>query len=182
VEDVEATVLARVGEPMFERTPEHFTSHSYSPYSHTTEYAAAWHRGALGATGFAVGADYLRTAYWVYRDLFGTILDAVLPERLLSTDLGRAVDVSLTQQDTPDGPRTLVHLVPSYTGRRWGQRNDFYDSQPELSDVTLSLSGDIAVSSAVALRGAGPVTVEPLGGRTRLVVSRLHGPEILVLT
>ncbi|MET1007570.1 MAG: alpha-L-fucosidase [Propionibacteriaceae bacterium] len=182
VDDVEATVLARVGEPMFERTPEHFTSHSYSPYAHSTDYAAAWHRGALGALGFDVGADYLRSAYWVYRDLFGLLLDAVLPDRLLSTDLGRAVEVSLTQQKTADGPRTLIHLIPSYTGRRWGQRNDFYDVQPALSDVTLSLSADLPVSRAATLRGGGPVSLDRDGERTRLVVSRLQGPEIVALT
>ncbi|MCP5110088.1 MAG: hypothetical protein GY953_04560, partial [bacterium] len=37
------TILALLGEPAFQRGPEHFTSHNQTPYERTTDYAAvAW--------------------------------------------------------------------------------------------------------------------------------------------
>jgi len=178
----DSTVLARVGEPMFERSPAHFTSHSYSPFQRATEYAAAWYRGRFAAAGFNLGADYHTTGYWVYRRLFGLLLDAVLPDRALETELPASVEVALTRQRTPEGDRSLVHIVPSFTTRRWGQRNDFYDRQPTLSNVSLSVSLGHPITSAIALRGSGSVTLHADGDRTRLDISRISGPEIVALT
>lgn len=176
------TVLAHVGEPLFERSPEHFTSHSYSPFRRATDHPAAWHSGRFAAVSFDLGADMHTTGYWVYRRLFGLLLDAILPERAVRTELPASVEVSITRQRTSTGERSLVHLVPSFTTRRWGQRTDFYDRQPRLTDVTLSLSLGHPVTTATALRGAGPVTVQADGGRTRLHIASMDGPEIVALT
>jgi hypothetical protein len=157
VEDNEATVLARVGEPLFERSPQHFTSHSYSPYGHTSRYAAAWYRGLFGGFGFEMGAAYSTTGYWVYRDLFRRLLDQVLPIRVVESDLPAAVELSVTQQRTDDGLRWLLHIVPSFTARRWGQRTDFYGVQPRMTDLSLS-------------------------DRTQLTIASISGPEIVILT
>lgn len=182
VENDQATVLAQLGEPIFERTPEHFTSHSYSPFGHTTDYAAAWYRGTFAGVGFDIGADYHNTGYWVYRDLFGLLLDHVLPDRMLHTDLPAAVEVSITQQQTADGIRSMVHIVPSFTTRRWGQRIDFFDAQPRLTDVTLSVSLGIPISHARTVRGSTSVSLEQHRDRTHLRLTSISGPEIVVLT
>lgn len=175
------TVLARLGEPMFERTPQHFTSHGYAPRGPTTDYAVAWHQGRLGCFGFDIAADRQHSGYWVYRELFAMVLDAVLPDRLVRSDLPGAVEVSLTQRPGADGPETMLHLVPAFTGRRWGDRLDFYDRSPRLADVTVTLDLGFPLTRARPVRGDGVASVHTVDGRTVVTLSRLEGPEIVVL-
>ena len=176
-----ATVLARLGEPMFERTPEHFTSHSYTPFGRSTKHALAWHRGRFGGFGFDIGSDYLTTGYWIYAELFGAILDEILPNRLLRTNAPAPVEISLTRQTGPDGSRTLVHLVPTFAGRRWGSRRESYAVQPELTDLRLSLELDHPVRSARLVRSGSEVPISAGDGRIELRVRRLSGPDLVVL-
>ncbi|MEP6651509.1 MAG: hypothetical protein ABJA74_16580, partial [Lapillicoccus sp.] len=131
------------------------------------------------AAGFNLGADYHTTGYWVYRRLFGVLLDAVLPNRGPETGVGGGF---LDRQRIPGSDRTLLHIVPSFTTRRWGQRNDFYDRQPTLSNVSLSVSLGHPITSAIALRGSGSVTLYADGDRTRFDIFRISGPEIVALT
>lgn len=185
VENNDATVLAQLGEPIFERTPEQFTSHGYSPYSHDSSYAAAWHQpcenGQLGLLAFDVGTDYLATGYWVYRELFGLIVDAVLPNRVVSTNLPPSVEITVTRQELATGSRTLVHVVPEFTRRRWGSRIDGYGPQPPLTDVSMSLALDVPVERGALARGDSPVDVGSRDGRVHLTINRILGPEIIVL-
>ena len=176
-----ATVLARLGVPLFERTPEHWTSHSYAPLRERTDYALAWHRGRLGGLGFDVGSDHLSTGYWVYAEVFGAVLDAVLPERLVRADLPGPVEISLTRQRTDKGPRTLVHLVPSFAERRWGSRLETYAAPVTLADVVLSVDLDHPVRSARRARSSDPVKLSDDNGRVRLELDRLRGPDLVVL-
>lgn len=177
----DATVLARLGEPLFERTPEHWTSHSYAPLRAGTDYAVAWHRDRFGGLGFDVGSDCLSTGYWVYAEVFGAVLDAVLPERLVRTDLPGPVEISLTRQQTEQGPRTLVHLVPSFADRRWGSRLETYAPPVTLADVTVSVQLDHPVRSARLARGGAGVGFTEDAGRVLLHVDRLTGPDLVVL-
>lgn len=176
-----ATVLARLGEPLFERTPEHFTSHSYTPMGRTTDHAVAWYEGRFGGFGFDIGSDYLTNGYWVYAELFGAVLDAVLPSRLMRTDLPEPVEISLTRQSGPGRPRTLVHLVSTFGGRRWGSRLESFTRQPELSDLGLSVALDHPVRSARAVRSGSPVPLVERDGRIELVLPRMCGSELIVL-
>ncbi len=176
-----ATVLARLGEPLFDRTPEHWTSHSYAPLREPTDYALAWHRGRLGGLGFDVGSDHLTTGYWVYAEVFGAVLDAVLPERLVRADLPGPVEISLTRQQTDEGPRTLVHLIPSFAERRWGSRLETYAAPVTIADVALSVDLDHPVRSARRARSPEPVRLSEDNGRVRLELDRLRGPELVVL-
>lgn len=176
-----ATILARLGDPMFERSPEHFTSHSYTPFGGKTTYAVSWYDGGFGAAAFDIGRDYLTTGNWVYRELFGHLLEAVLPDRMIRANLDSTVDVSVTQQRTKQGRRWLVHVVPEYTSRRWGSRLDTYSRQPLLLDVTLSLGLGATPGTARPLRSDDDLKVDIIDGRVQVHADRLTGPNILVL-
>lgn len=182
VED--AIVSATLGEPMFERTPQTFTSHSYAPYHRPTEDALAWHRGRFGGFGFDIGTDFLNTGFWVYGKLFGEVLDAVYPDRLVQSDLPEPVDVAITRRATADGPVTLLHLTPSFTDRRWGPRPESYIRQPKLRDITVSLRLDHPISKAqvVGPPGQTPVRLGSSGPRTEVAISALQDPVIIALT
>ena len=143
VQGGDAEVWARVGVPAFQRGPEHYTSHVQSPFSRATDMAAVVRSGKVGATSFEMGAAYRRTGYWVYREIFAALLDAVLPQRLVRANGPRSAEISLTQQQLNGKERWLVHIVNGFAGRRWGPRLErFEDSVPlPAMRVTLDLPG-----------------------------------------
>jgi hypothetical protein len=47
-----AVTLASLGEPLFQRSPEHFTSHLQTPFDHTTSYAVLALSGRVGLVAF----------------------------------------------------------------------------------------------------------------------------------
>ena len=55
-----AEVLAVLGEPLFQRSPEHYMSHQQTPFDHTTAYAAVARSGQGGAGGLSPGAGLLQ--------------------------------------------------------------------------------------------------------------------------
>jgi hypothetical protein len=179
-------VWARLGAPFFQRSPEHYTSHRQTPFSHATDFAAVVRSGRVAAAAFDLAASYNRTGYWPYREIFGAMLDAVLPQRLVRSDAPRCAEISLTQQLTDEGERWLVHVVNGATGRRWGNRFEHFEDPIPISNmkVTLDLPVDIArawqggTGDTIVLRpapgrpaGAGLVEIElPLVGTSSIVV------------
>lgn len=179
-------VWARVGAPFFQRSPEHYTSHRQSPFSHATDFAAVVRSGRVAATSFDLAASYNHTGYWPYREIFGAILDAVLPERLVRSGAPRCAEISLTQQIADKGERWLVHVVNGATGRRWGTRFERFEDRIPLSEVRVTLDLPVkferawqgGTGEAVRLRpvpggaaGAGLVEIElPLVDISSVVV------------
>jgi hypothetical protein len=144
-------IWARVGVPFFQRSPDHYTSHRQTPFSHATDFAAVVRTGRVAATSFDLGAAYNRTGYWPYRVIFGELLDAVLPQRLVRSDAPRCAEISLTQQVTDKGDRWLVHVVNGATGRKWGTRFERFEDVIPLSSVSITL--DLPAPVARAWRG-----------------------------
>ena len=106
----------------------------------------------------------------------------MFPDRLVvGTTLPDPVEVSLTRQQTTDGSRTLVHVVPTITGRRWGSRLEAYSPQPVLADVSISLRLDPPVASARLVDSDADVVLTVGDGRTDLFLPRLAGPTLVVL-
>ncbi len=57
--------LAALGEPLFQRSPEHFNSHLQTPFDHTTSYAALARSGRVGLIAFPLGQGYYNTRWCV---------------------------------------------------------------------------------------------------------------------
>src|SRR4029450_12270995 len=102
-------------EPLFQRSPEHYTSHSQAPFDHATSYAALARSGRVGLIAFPLGQGYYNQGFWVYRQAFQKVLDEVLPVRLIHTDAHLSTELSLTHQAVePRAGRKehyLVHIV-----------------------------------------------------------------------
>lgn len=81
-----ARSLAQLGEPLFNRSAEHYTSHKQSPFDHVTGYSVAAISGKIGLLGFPVGQSYFDKGYWVYREVFSKLIKELLPNRLVETN------------------------------------------------------------------------------------------------
>src|SRR5262249_42606169 len=81
-----ATTLAALGEPLFQRSPEHYNSHAQTPFDHLTAYAALARSGRVALVAFPVGQGYYNQGFWIYRRAFQKALSEVLPVCLIQSD------------------------------------------------------------------------------------------------
>lgn len=178
----EGTMLARLGEPLFQRSPEHYTSHAQSPLDHLTQYAAVARAGRLGAMAFPVGASYYRNGYWIYREVFGRLLREVLPERLLETDAPMSAEVALThQQPTAEHPeRWMAHIVGSFPARRSPEHVEYVEAPVPLRDVAIELTPDAEISRAYVAGSGDEIPLHREGDRWRAEIPRIDISAIVV--
>jgi hypothetical protein len=150
-------VVARLGEPLFQRSPAHYTSHQQTPFDHLTDYAAVVLSGRLAATAFPVGSSYYRHGYWIYREVFYRLVRAVLPEPLIETNAPISAEVTVTHQsaagERPE--RWLVHVVNFSPNRRSPEHCEYLEDPIPLRDVRIALRVDGSVGRAyIAADGA----------------------------
>ncbi|MCW5983340.1 MAG: beta-galactosidase trimerization domain-containing protein [Bryobacteraceae bacterium] len=137
-----AEAMAMLGEPAFQRTAEHYTSHAQTPFERETEYAAVARSGKLAYFSFPLGASYFNEGYWVYRNAFQHALKAIHPVQLVQTSAPLSAEVTLTRQAAAEGRRDryLVHVVNFSPVRSTPKHPVFYEDPIPLMDVIVRLN------------------------------------------
>jgi len=110
-------VLGRLTEAGFQRWQPGWQS---APPQSRTDAATMVLAAGLALASFPIGTAYQEHGYWIYRELFGRLLDHVLPRRLVRVDAPAATEATLTHQAVgAERPaRWLVHVVNYSPGRR----------------------------------------------------------------
>ncbi len=159
-----AKMIARLGEPAFQRSPEHYTSHAQSPFDHPTDYAVIAAAPGVAVFGFPLGASYYNQGYWVYRNAFRHVLDALLPRRLITANAPLSAEITVMHQSARAGrpERYLVHVVNYSPLRRTPRHPEFYEDPAPLADITVRLNLGVKPSSvrAVAAGVSLPASLE----------------------
>jgi hypothetical protein len=144
-----------LGEPLFQRSPEHYLSQQETPFDHTTAYAAVARSGKVGLIAFPLGQGYYNQGFWVYRQAFQKALAEVLPTPLIQSDAHLTTELSLTHQAARPkagrNERYMVHLVNFSPVRRTPKHTDFHDDRIPLTNVTVRVNLPLAASKAKAL-------------------------------
>jgi len=150
-----AETLATLGEPAFQRSPQHYTSHAQSPFDHETNYAAIARSGPVALFAFPLGASYFTRGYWGYRQAFQYVIRRLLGTPLIETDAPLSTELTLTHQAARAGQREryLVHVVNFSPLRRAPKHPDYYEDPIPLTNVRVRLNLSIrpfAVRAVVA--------------------------------
>jgi hypothetical protein len=110
-----ARSLAQLGESLFQRSAEHYTSHKQSPFDHVTDYSVMAISGKTGLIGFPVGSSYYAKGYWIYREVFMRLVNEFIPQKLVETNASLSTEVTVTYQEASEGSdrpeRYMVHLI-----------------------------------------------------------------------
>jgi hypothetical protein len=171
----EARAIAQLGEPLFQRSPEKYTSHRQSPFDHETEFAAAARSGRVAVIGFPLGSSYFNEGYWVYRSLFAHVLKHVLPEQLVTTNAPVSAEVEVTRQKD----RYLVHIV-NWSANRGSPKHPVFHEEPvPLADVRVGLRLPLRGASARAVVSNSDLPVRRNGSAVEVVVPRVGIHEIV---
>jgi hypothetical protein len=124
-----AKTLAALGEPKFQRSPEHYQSHLQTPFDHATSYAALASSGRIGLVAFPLGQGYYNQGFWVYRQAFQKVLSEVLPVPLVQSDAHLSTELSLTHQEAKPSAgrkeRYMVHILNFSPVRKTPKHTDF---------------------------------------------------------
>jgi len=179
-----ATTLAVLGEPRFQRSPEHYTSHLQTPFDHTTSYAALARSGRVALVAFPLGQGYYNQGFWIYRQAFQKALSEVGPVPLIQTDAHLNTELSLTHQaaNADRKERYLVHIVNFSSVRRTPKHTEFHDDPIPLSNVTVRVNLPLNVSKAKALYAGIDLPIRrAAGGGVEFLVPHVHIHEVVCL-
>jgi hypothetical protein len=179
-----ATALALLGEPLFQRSPQHYTSHAQTPFDHITSYAALARSGRVALFAFPLGQSYYNHGYWVYRQAFQKVLGDLLPAPLIQSDAPLSTELTLTHQaarpDIGQKMRYLVHIVNFSPVRRTPRHSDFYEDPIPLTNVTVRVNLPLKVSAVRAVvAGADLPVYRAAGGGVEVLVPRVLVHEVL---
>ncbi|WP_281882657.1 alpha-amylase family protein [Agromyces rhizosphaerae] len=177
-----AEVIATLGEPAFQRAPDHYTSHAQSPVATRTGLPLAVHRDRVAAVAFPVATSYHRHGYHVYRRLFDVVLERLAPEPLLRTQAGPTLELTATVQADPvgAGARLNVHAL-NFAGavRRSPQHLEYHDVVVPRSAVVLSLRCAVDPARVRAVRARVDLAWVRVDGRIQVELSEVEIDEVV---
>jgi len=181
-----ATALALLGEPLFQRGPEHYTSHQQTPFDHLTPFAALAKSGRVVLVGFPLGLSYYKNGYWIYRRAFQQATAELLPATLVQSNAPLSTEITLTHQaarpDSGRKERYLVHIVNFSSLRHTPSHPDYYEDPIALTDVTIRVNLPLhgARARAVVAGATLPIRATQAGG-VEVIVPRVPIHEVVVL-
>lgn len=175
-ETKEATSLAKIVEPYFERTWQHFSSHFQTPPSKLSEYSAAVLNGNCGYIAYPIFASYAQHANLPCRRLVASVLEKLLPEPLVRVKSPSSTEVTVTQQDG----RVIVHLL-QYCPERRAKDLDLIEDVVPLYNVELSLRVEKKPSRVYRLTPQPETLVfDYRNGRASVVIPEIRGHEMII--
>jgi hypothetical protein len=170
-----ARTLARVVEPYFERTWEHFSSHFQTPPDRVTGYAAATIKGRCAHIAYPIFKAFADHGSATYRLFVRNVIDLLLPEPLVKIDAPTGTEVSVMRQKN----RTIVHIL-HYSPERRAKNLDLVEDVVPLRDVVLSLKLDRAPRSVYLAPERDPLESEFKSGRCIVGIPEVRGHAMVV--
>ncbi len=178
-----AKALATIGEPYFNRTWEHFTSHRHSPIAKATRRPAIVQSpdGRIVYFAHPLFRLYAQHGYLVYRQLIVNALRLLVPERLLETDAPSFAHVTLTRQNGRNRRgRVLVHLL-SYAPIRRTRTIDIVEEPVVLREVVVRLRADKAPRQVYLAPQRTEVAFEFANGFVQFTVPEVNGYQVVAV-
>lgn len=175
-----ARSLAMLGEPLFQRSAAHYTSHRQTPFSHVTGYTMLAVSGKVGLAAFPLGSSYYDKGYWIYRAAFMKLLDEIYPLRLIESKAPLNTEITITWQ--PADPeikrreRYLVHLVNWSPTRKTPPHPEVHEDPVPLFEVPLKLNIPVENVKVTSITGGLtlPHRIEGCGIEVTVPVVQVH--------
>ena len=171
-----ATVLAKVCEPYFERTYEHFSSHFQTPPAgKPSRYAAAIQKGRVITIPYPIFRAFGTHANVPYRQLVERCIDRLLPEKMVTVRGPSSMEITVLKQ----GRRTVVHLLQFVPERRAPTLDVVEDIFP-VYDVPLALRAPRKPRRVYMAPSGADLAFAYADGYVSLTVPCVNGHEMVV--
>lgn len=183
VEAKKANMLASIGEPYFNRTWRHFTSHRHSPMAKATHRPAIIQSADGKIIYFAhpLFRLYAQHGYLAYRQLIVNALRLLVPNRVIETDAPSFAHVTLTKQNNRNRKaRWMVHLL-AYTPIRRTRTIDIVEEPIVLKEVNLEVRTGKRPQRVYLAPQRTDLTFEFADEVTKLKVPEVQGYQVVVV-
>jgi len=167
-------VKSYIGKPYFNRTADCFSSHRHFPFEKTTDYPAVLLNGKIGYCAYPIFRDYMINGNRIYRDIFATLLNSLLPAPIIKTDAPTCSEITVREQ----AGRTLVHVL-SYIAERRTRTIDVIDTRLPLYNIKLALREAEPYTNAYCVRTGEKLPIIRKDGYAYVSVPCIDGYEIV---
>ncbi len=177
-----AQTVAQLGEPLFQRNGQHYTSHAQTPFDHVTDCAAVAQSGNVVLFGFPLGISYFNHGYWIYRWQFQQMVRQLVPNALVQSNAPLSTELTMTHQaaTAEHKERCMVHVVNWSPVRGTPRHPVFHEDPIALTDVTVRVHLPIKATSARALiSGAVLPMMQNEDGSVEVTLARIPIHEIV---
>lgn len=178
-----AKSLAKLGEPLFQRSAEHYTSHMQTPFDHLTEYSSLSENGRVALVGFPLGLNYFKHGYWIYRTAFEKMVRDILPSRLIETNAPLSTEITIThqtaQKDIGRKERYMVHIINWSPVRKSPAHPEFHEDPIALTDVRLQLNIPLKNFTAKGIINGNKLNTKSIANGVEVVIPRIPVNEIV---
>ena len=178
-----AQSLAQLGEPLFQRSPEHYTSHRQSPFDHVTQNSVLAKSGKIGLIGFPIGISYYNKGYWIYRTVFERIVSELIPQKIIETNAPLSTEITVTYQEaSPElnrRQRYLVHVINWSPSRKTPLYNEVHEDPVALTNIRIKLNIPLKINKAKAVISGEELPVKASGNGLEVLIPRILVHEVI---
>ena len=170
-----AETLARVVEPYFERTWQHFCSHNQTPSARLTRHPVALVKGRVACLAYPLFSLYGQHGLPAYRGLVQACLRRLLGRTMVETSAPSGAEISVMRL----GKAIVTHVLYWPVERRTPALDLVEDTVP-LVDVRLSVALPRKPRRAYLAPTRQPLDVAWCEGRADVIVPRIDGHAMVV--
>lgn len=164
-------ILAKIHEPYFNRTVEHWTSHDNTPYdTKVAAHPAIIKKGNIVWTAHRLEINYGKEGSRVHKQLFYNALKQVLTDPFVEVDLPSSGRVNLLHQ--PQENRYVVHLTYATPHQR-GRAKVIEDLVP-LFNVPIRVDFDEKVKKVYTIPDKNELKMKKVGNQLEVIVPKFR--------
>ncbi|MCT4644659.1 MAG: hypothetical protein N4A74_06695 [Carboxylicivirga sp.] len=165
--DGDAEILAKIYEPYFDRTVEHWTSHDNTPYkTEAAKHPAIMRKGNVMWLAHDIDLIYDKEGSQVHKQLFNNAFRQLLPQGYVNVDMPSCGRMNLMEQEGKN--RYIVHLTYGTPHKR-GKAQVIEDLVP-LHNTPLVLKVDETLKRAYLMPGNKKLKIKKDGNNCYKVI------------
>jgi hypothetical protein len=169
-----AFVIARVVDPYFERTYQHFSSHAQTPSDKLTEFAAAAANNSVGYVSYPIFSAFAEHGNPFYRSLVSKLLNKLI-DPLVQLEGPTGTEVTLTCQPG----RTIMHVL-HFSAERRSPNLDLIEDIVPLYNAPVSLKMRDKPVRVTSVPESKEIEFSWIEGRVHLIISEVNGHAMIV--
>ncbi|MBI3912116.1 MAG: beta-galactosidase trimerization domain-containing protein [Armatimonadetes bacterium] len=173
----DAEALADVWWPFFNRTWEHFCSHSHTPVERKSNFPAVVRRGRVIYFAHPIFGMFMRHGARTYKQLMLNTLALLLPDPLVQAEAPTTAHITLLHQ--PQDRRHVLHVLHYIPEHRYSDIHTIEDVLP-LHNLRVGLRLP-APRRAYLAPSMAPLPFEGKDGRVWLTIPEVRGHAIVAL-
>ena len=169
--------LADLGESYFERSYEHFSGHSYTPFAGWSKYAAVVRKERIITFGVPLFRAFGKHAVPNYRQLLDNCIDLIMPERIVQDQGPSHMEITVVENEAS----TVAHVL-SYAPERRAEGMDIIEEPIPLVGVPVSIRMDCEPYDVSVQPHGEPVGYQYENGYLHMKLTLLDGHAMIVAT